>query len=233
MSPVRGLLSRLRNRAAPTARVVGMRFSADMEEDWKELEEQVDGHAKRPGTALVASWEVAASELARCTLGRDDEKTLIDRFSDGLVPALTPFQDIHKGVPSALREGLEAGRRDASMASATRPLVLLVQGLDARVVLGWAKTVEYLGPVYALAPDPEAARAAMAPVGDRLAAACRVAEAILRDRLSHLPGAESLWDGVLDPFDAWQLSLSREIEMSVYTATRGMVAAIRAERRPL
>ena len=228
MSPVRGLLSRLRNRASGAPKVVGMRFAPSMEDDWKELEEQVDAHAKRPGTALVASWEVAASELARCTLGRDDEKTLIDRFSDGLVPALTPFQDIHKGVPSALREGLEAGKRDESMASATRPLVMLVNGLDARVPVGWAKTVEYLDPVYALARDPAAARAAMAPVGDRLAIACRDAEAILRDRLSRLPQAELLWDGVLDPFDAWQLALSREIELGVYAATRGMVAALRA-----
>lgn len=229
MSPVRGLLSRLRGRGVGPSPGVGLRFLPAMEEEWKELEEQVDAHAKRPGTALVSSWEVAASELARATLGRDDEKLLIDRFSDGLVPALTPFQDVHKGVPSAIREGLEAGRREGSMAAATRPLVMLVNGLDAKVGPGWAKTVDYLEPLYAIAPRPEAARAAMAPVGGRFAQGCRDAETVLRERLAQLPRAANLWDGVLDPFEAWQLTLGREIEMSVYEATRGMVAAIRGD----
>ena len=177
---------------------------------------------------MVASWEVAASELARVTIGLEGEKAIIERFSDALVPALTPFQDLHKAVPSALREGLEAGRREGSLAAATRPLVMLVHGVDARVPPGWTKTLDYLGPVFAIGRDPAAARAAMEPAGPRIAEACRLAELALREHLSRLPQAASLTEGTVEPFEAWQLAVCREIEMATYAATRGMIKEIRA-----
>lgn len=227
MSPVRGLISRLRGRSSAAPTTVGLQFVPAMEQEFGELTEEVDAQVKRTGTAMVASWEVAASELARVTIGMEGEKVLIDRFSDSLVPALTPFQDLHKGAATAVREGIEAGRREGSMAAATRPLVMLVHGLDAQVEPGWVKTLDYLEPIFALAKDPAAARAAMEPAGARMAAACREGEQVLRERLSKLPQATSLTEGVIEPFEAWQLVVCREIEMATYAATRGMIKEIR------
>ncbi len=227
MSPVRGLLSRLRGRATAAPAVVGLQFVPAMEQEFGELTEEVDAQVKRTGTAMVASWEVAASELARVTIGMEGEKVLLERFSDGLVPALTPFQDLHKASASAVREGIEAGRREGSMAAATRPLVMLVHGLDVGVESGWAKTLDYLEPLFALAKNPAAARAAMEPAGARMAAASREGEQVLRDKLSKLPQATSLTEGVLEPFEAWQAVVCREIEMATYAATRGMIKEIR------
>jgi hypothetical protein len=209
---------------------VGEAWSPTMDEEWEELVEQVDGFTKRVGSSVVGSWEVAAAELARVLIGRPDEKVLIERFSDGLVPALTPFQDLHKNANTAMSDGKRAGNADRTLAAATRPLVMLVHGLDANAVSGWRKTVSYLEPVYEAAPNPAAvatARAAMAGAEAAIVKGCRDSEVILREQLSQLPRAESLWDGVCEPFDAWQLALTRELEIGLHVATRGMIAALR------
>jgi hypothetical protein len=221
---------RIAPRASGASSGIGMAFRPEMGEEWTELGEQVDGFTRRVGSSVVASWEVAASELARVTIGRADEKVILERFSDGLVPALTPFQDLHKGAESAMRDGARDGAGQGTLAAATRPLVMLVIGLDDRAVRGWNKTVDYLQPVYDVAPDPEAAgraRAAMVAAGEPIASACRASEQVLREQLSRLPQAASLWDGVCDPFDAWQLALTRELEIALHRATRGMIAEIR------
>jgi hypothetical protein len=204
---------------------LGLHFDASQHEEWNELEEQVDGYLKKLGSSIVGSWEVAAAELARKLVGRPDERVLIDRFSDGLVPALAPFQDLHKGISSAMAEGRKAGTAQSSLSAATRPLIVLVAGLDARAQAGWEKTTEYLVPIYGIG-NTEAAREAMTTAGPRIAAACASADALLRDQLSRLPQAPSLWVGICEPFDAYQLALTRDLEMEIHAATRGMIGAI-------
>ena len=196
-----------------------------MVDEWMELEEQVDGYLKKIGASIVGSWEVAAAELARKLVGRPDEKLLIDRFSDGLVPALQPFQDLHKGVPSAFYDGKRDGGAQGTLAAATRPLVVMIAGLDGRAEAGWAKMVEYLGPIYAVG-NQDVARSAMLAAGPKIAVACAASDVVLRERLSKLPQAKTLWDGVCEPFDAYQLALTRELEIEIHRATRGMIAAV-------
>lgn len=197
-----------------------------MHDEWNELEEQVDGYLKKIGSSIVGSWEVAAAELARKLAGSSEEKTIIERFSDALVPALQPFQDLHKAVPSAIFEGRREGTAAGTLAAATRPLVVMLVGLDTRAEHGWLKTCEYIGPIYELG-DAEAGRTAMVSAGPKIAAACRASEALLRDKLSKLPQAPRLWDGICEPYDAYQLALTRELEMEIHRATRGMIAALR------
>jgi hypothetical protein len=228
----RGLLHRLRDRLGgrPAAAPIGLAFTADMVEPWMELEEEVDGSLKKAGTAVVGSWEVATTELARALVGAEHERTLIERFSDAAVPTLGAFQDLHKGCPSAFIEGRSAGEQKKTLAAATLPLVRLLVGLDGRAEAGWAKSTDYLEPVFALTADPAAAKAAFGAGGAELARACREADAVLRDTLSKLPQATSLHEGVSVAFDAWQLKITRELEIGIDRYTRPLVAAVRDAR---
>ena len=224
-SRFRALLSQVRTRLSPPVPVVGQQFRPGMHDEWNELEEQVDGYLKKIGASVVGSWEVAAADLARVLVGRPDDKVLLERFSDAIVPALQPFQDLHKAVPGVIVEGRTAGDAAGTLAAATRPLVVMLVGLDVRAEAGWAKTVEYLGPLFA-AGDAERSRLAMASAGPKIAAACRSADTLFREQLARLPQAPRLWDGVCEPFDAYQLALSRELEIEIHRASRGMIAAL-------
>lgn len=224
-----GWLERVRARlqGAPRAAFVGSEWSAAVAEVWPELQDQIDAHLRRPGTAAVSTWEVASSELARRLIGEAEERRLIDRFSDGLVPTLDALQGPHKALPAALAEGKRAGESARSLAAATRPLVLLPHGLDAELEAGWAKTVAWMEPVLVASPQPDAARFALAAAGARLAEAAREAEGTLRAELARLPQARAAGPGLIDPFERWGDVLCRAIEVEVFTAARGFIAQTR------
>ncbi len=225
-----GLFDRVRGRltGAPAAPApLGQAWSVVVAEAWPELSEGVDAQLKRPGTAAVSTWEVGAAELARRTIGEPGEAALLTRFSDALVPTLDALQGPHKALPTALAEGRTAGEAAGTLAAATRPLVLLPHGLDATLEAGWARTTGYLEPLLAGARDPAAARAALLAAGPKLGEGARQAEATLRDRLSHLPSATDAEAGVVEPFEAWAAILDRAVEMELYHAVKGMIAALR------
>ena len=149
-----GLLTRLKNRLRPpSTSTLGDRFTPTLEEAWNELEEQVDAEFKKAGSSVVGAWEVGAAELGRVLVGHADDRGLVERYSDALVPTLQPFQDLHKGIGTAFRAGLAAGRASGRLESATAPLAALMVGLDERAGEGWAKTTRHLQPLFALAPQ--------------------------------------------------------------------------------
>lgn len=220
-----GLLSRVKNRllpGKPTARL-GAAFTRAHAEEWADLVEQVDNYTQKTGAAIVQSWEVGAAELARAIRGRADEKALIERYSDALVPTLSPFQDLHKQTSSVMAAGLAAGQTAGQTTAATAALNPLVAGLGARAAAGWVKTVDYLEPVLAASADPAATRAALLAHGPRLSAGCDAAGAVLAAELARAPERATLWAAVTDPFDAWQARLVRELEITLTDATRTLV----------
>jgi hypothetical protein len=221
---IRSRLSSLLSRRRQAR--LGPSFGEGRREEWGELEEQVDAEVKKLGAAVVGAWEVGAAELGRVVVGRADDKALVERFSDALVPTLQPFQDLHKHVAGAMREGLDAGLRADRVDAATAPLVAMVRGLGARAADGWAKTVKHLEPVLAQCPDPAGARAHLGD-GASLARACDAAERVLVDRLAAMPEAATLWDGLMGAVEAWQLALSRELEIELCGRAKGLAADLR------
>jgi hypothetical protein len=226
-----GLITRLKSRlrgAPPVSRTLGERFTPADAEVWKELEEQVDAELKKAGSALVGAWEVGAAELGRVVMAQPDDKALIERFSDALVPTQQAFQDLHKGIPTAMAKGLRAGTTAGTFAAATVPLVELLAGLDTRAEAGWTKTTGHLGPLFALCKEPDAARAAFLAGGPALAQACRDADQVWRTKLAALPASPGLWEGMTGAAEGWQLAVTRGVEIAVVRHTKGLVAAIRA-----
>lgn len=222
-----GLLSRVKNRLLPgrPAPRLGAAFTRAHAAEWPDLVEQVDNYTQKTGAAIVQSWEVGAAELGRVLRGRADEKALIERFSDALVPTLSPFQDLHKKASAVMASGLAEGNATGRVDAATAALNALVDGLGGRAAAGWVKTVEYLEPVLLTRPDPDAARAALLAHGERLDAACRTAGAVLAAELARAPERPTLWAAVTDPFDAWQARLVRELEIALTDATRALTRA--------
>jgi hypothetical protein len=187
-------------------------FGPEDREVWLELVEQVDAETKKVGSAVVGAWEVGAAELGRAVVGRPDDRALIERYSDALVPTLQPFQDLHKLVDAAMRKGLDAGLAANDVSAATAPLLVMVGGLGQRATDGWAKTVKHLEPVLAACPDPDAARARLAD-GAPLQRACEDAERVLVAGLAAVRTAPDLWTGLMNAVEAWQLALGRELEI--------------------
>ena len=203
MSERKGLRGRIRNvlqdlgiGARPKPPGLGAGFGAANEEEWNELVEQVDNYTQKVGAAVVQTWEVGAAELGRVLQGLPEEKTLIERYSDALVPTLTPFQDLHKLCSGAMSRGFAAGVERNSIAAATSPLAQMVDGLGGRAQEGWTKTVAYLEPIVAVSADPAATRARLLAAGEDLARGCLAAEGVLRAQLQGAAERPRLWDAV-------------------------------------
>ncbi|MDP2304454.1 MAG: hypothetical protein Q8P18_00330 [Pseudomonadota bacterium] len=227
-----GLLSRLRVRLSPGSRRgapagIGSGFTPAMAEVWKELEEQVDGELKKSGSSIVGAWEVGAAELGRALIAFDDDRVLIERYSDSLVPALQPFQDLHKGIGTAMQAGMRAGLAAGSLAAATAPLARLMEGLDDKAAEGWAKTAAHLEPIILRSRRPDEARAQFLAGSRALRQACADADLVWRARLEALPQAPNLWDGLTGAAEAWQLSITRALEMEIVRHVKALVAAVR------
>ncbi len=226
----RGLITRLRARLAgarPEARRgIGEAFGPAMAADWNELVEQVDAEVKKCGSALVGSWEVGAAELGRVLVGDPDDRRLVERYSDALVPTQGPLTELHRAVPAAMARGLKAGTTTGRLDAATAPLGQLVQPVGGQIEAGWEKTRAYLEPLFARGGDPHGASARFAQGGPALAAASAEAADLLRARLLALPEAPNLWDGLTGAVEDWQRALSRSIEIIVVGRAKAFVADV-------
>lgn len=229
-----GILSRVKNRLVgkitgkKTTSGIGPAFARSSEEDWNELVEQVDNYTQKTGAAVVQTWEVGAAELGRAIHGRTDAKQLIERYSDALVPTLTPFQDLHKKNSGVMKAGFDRGVSTGQLSAATEALLVLVNGLDVGAAEGWTKTVEYLEPIVQVCKEPDAARAALLAHGLGIRAACDSARAVLAVELARGAERPTLWEAVTEPFDRWQLKLVRELEITLTVATRELAKNVRA-----
>ena len=224
-----GILTRVKNRLIGKKPVsgIGPLFARSYEEDWNELVEQVDNYTQKTGAAVVQTWEVGAAELGRALHGRPDAKQLIERYSDALVPTLTPFQDLHKKNSAVMKAGFDRGASTGQLSAATEALLVLVNGLDSGAVDGWTKTVEYLEPVVQICAAPDTARPALLAHGPGIRAACDSARAVLAAELARGPERPTLWVAVTEPFDRWQLKLVRELEITLTQATRELSKHVR------
>lgn len=224
-----GLLTRLKNRLRPTATTttLGDRFTPALEEPWNELEEQIDAELKKAGSAVVGAWEVGAAELGRVLVGHADDRALVERYSDALVPTLQPFQDLHKGIGTAMRAGLAAGRASGRLDAATAPLAALMVSLDERVGEGWVKTTHHLRPIFALAARPDEVETRFLAGERALRQGCVDADTVWRARLAALPTAPGLWEGMTGAAEAWQLSVTRSLEIALVAQTRVLVGGLK------
>jgi hypothetical protein len=225
-----GLLSRIRNRLAPRPPVsapLGNQLPPDLDTLWAELPEQVDAYMKKIGSSIVSSWEVGAAETSRRLIGRPDEKRLIERFSDALVPTLAPYQALHKQVPSVMQAALKAVKSQKNLNAAVPDLLKLVEGLGEQAAEGWLKTVDYLEPLLALTHAPtQSTQALKAGDAEFKASALRHAQ-ILQSRLEALPKANSLFTGICDAFEAYQIGMSRDLEIHLDKQTRILMKELR------
>ncbi len=201
-----------------------------MVEVWKELEEQIDGELKKPGSSIVGAWEVGAAELGRAVVGLADDRSIVERYSDAVVPTLQPFQDLHKGLVTAMQAGARAGLAERSLPAATEPLARLLEGLDDKAADGWARTTRHLEPLFLRCARPDDARDHFAAGGRALRQACADADLVWRARLAALPEAPGLWEGLTGAAEAWQLSVTRELELAIVRQVKGLVAAVREGR---
>lgn len=223
--------ARLGLRGGPPALAgIGAAFGPALEDDWKELVEQVDADLRKVGASVVSSWEVGAAGLGRALVGRADDAALIERYSDALVPTLAAFDALHKGCAGAMDAGLRAGLSSGQLAMATAPLPALVASLGENTSAGWQRTVEHLEPVFACCAAPDAARARFLGGRHDLVAACAEADGVLRARLEALPRARTLWEGLTAATEAWQLALSRSLEIALSRHTRALVEEVKAGR---
>jgi hypothetical protein len=224
-----GLFSRLRGRLQGSRGGVGVGFTPALEKEWEDIPEQVDAFTKKVGSSIVGSWEVGAAELGRAVVGLEQDQVWIDRFSDALVPTLTPYQDLHKKATSACKTALVDAQRSRRVQALVPPLVGLVVGLGPEAELGWGKTVGYLGPVLELTKRADLA-ASMLKTGPKLLESARASEQILKEELEKLAEAETLFEGVCDAFEAWQLYLCRELELELDRPVQELVKALKAAR---
>jgi hypothetical protein len=228
-----GLLSRLRVRlggAPPSPAGIGALFTPAMAEVWTELEEQIDGELKKAGASVVGAWEVGAAELGRAVIGFEDDRVLVERYSDALVPTLQPFQDLHKGIGTAMQAGKRAGLSARSLTAATAPLAVLMEGLDEKAAEGWARTAAHLEPIILRTRRPDDTRIQFVAGGRALRQACADADLVWRAKLDALPASPDLWQGLTGAAEAWQLSITRALEMGIDRQVKGLVAAVREGR---
>lgn len=225
-----GLLSRIRHRIDrrlhPTPSGVGTVLTPALEKEWDELPEQVDAYLKKVGSAVVSSWEVGAAELGRVVLRFPENQKLIDRYSDALVPTLAPYQDLHKRCSSQMAAARNVAKKQG-IPAAVPEMLELFRGLGPKAAEGWVKTVEYLEPLITLCQDPVKTRAEMLRLGPELSESAVRSEAALKAQLVALPAAPTLYDGVCDAFETYQLAISRDLEIGLDRVARALVTGLK------
>lgn len=229
-----GLLNRLRQRIDrrlyPPAPQKGPIWTEQMEKDWEDLPEQVDAAVKKLGSAAVGTWEVGAADLGRVLIGQPNEKTLMDRYSDGLVPTLDPYQELHRRSAAQMQRALVAAR--AGGLPALEPeFTGILEGLSGRVDEGWDKTVTWLAPLVALTANPGELDRELRTRGGQLRESAQVNEQRLRERLRALSPEQNIYESLCDIWEDYQQGMCRDIEVILDSATQMLVGALREKLR--
>ncbi len=229
-----GLLNRLRQRIDrrlhPPAPKVGAVWTEKMEKDWEDLPEQVDAALKKLGSAAVGAWEVGAADLGRVLIGQPNEKALMERYSDGLVPTLDPYQELHRRCAGQMAAALKAARK-GGLPALEPELTGILEGLSGRVDEGWDKTVSFLQPLVALTANPAELDRELRTRGGQLRESAQVNEQQLRERLRLLPEAGNIYEGLCEVWEQYQEAMCRDIEVILDSATQMLVGALRQKLR--
>jgi hypothetical protein len=228
-----GLLNRLRQRIDrrlhPPAPKAGPVWTEQMEKEWEDLPEQVDAALKKLGSAAVGTWEVGAADLGRVLIGQPQERSLMERYSDGLVPTLEPYQELHRRCAGQMQRALVAAR--AGGLPALEPeFTGILEGLSGRVDEGWDKTVTWLAPLIALSGHPAELERELRTRGGQLRESAQVNEQKLRERLRVLP-QENLYENLCEVWEEYQQDMCRDIEVILDSATQMLVGALRQKLR--
>jgi hypothetical protein len=212
---LRTLLGRSRG---PTA--IGEGFDSRQDGAFAALDQSAEGSFAVFGSAMVASWEVLITDLSRSLTPRLEPgaaPALVERISDALVPTLTPVQAVGKRFQQAGRSGVRAALQSGRLRDATDPLVAAVRPVGAGVEEGWAKSIDYLGPLYdVMGAEGPAGRQALAAGGPALRLRLDAAADGLARDLGALPAATELAGPLVLAVDAYAAAITRAVEDLVY-----------------
>lgn len=229
-----GLLNRLRQRIDrrlhPPAPQRAPTWTEQMEKDWDDLPDQVDAALKKLGSAAVGTWEVGAADLGRVLIGQPNEKTLMDRYSDGLVPTLDPYQELHRRCGGQMQRALVAARA-GGLPALEQEFTGILEGLSGRVDEGWDKTVTWLAPLVAMTGNPGELDRELRTRGGQLRESAQVNEQRLRERLRLLRPEQNIYDNLCDIWEEYQQGMCRDIEVILDSATQMLVGALREKLR--
>lgn len=216
-----GLRSRLKNRLSglfsrPPAKGSAVVFDRATAEIWQDLREQYAHGWQSLAAAVVASWEVAAAELnaaLRHTNPRAPE--FVTRFSDGLVPTLTPFQAAERGAERSWNDGTRQAIASGQLTDALPPLIDATRRIGSEVETAWPATVAFLEPVLVAVNLSSERRQQLIGVGadlrDRLdKRAYAFAEAL--KPLATAPDVEGVF---LDALGDWRQGAAQDLEVGL------------------
>lgn len=225
---LKGLARRVRDRGKEPG--VGTGFGPAQDRAFAQAHDDAEGSFQVFAAAMVSSWEVLLTDLGRALVGRVSEEErgrLVERVSDALVPTLTPVQGVGRRFSHALKTGVREALQQERLDAAVGPLAAVLDGLPAELERGWAKTSEYLGPLFERLGDAEL-EAAFAAGGPALAALLREAARGFAADVAALPQQPELGPALTAAVDRWRDAAVRAVETEVYTRRELLVQAARA-----
>lgn len=136
---------------------------------WVEGEAYAKEAFERIASSFVASWEIASAELyrvVRTSKSAEETSDLVNRFSDGLVPAL-------EGLSATTHQ--ISGLWRLSQPKPTQTSIKLddlrahLSSLPKRTEEGWSKSVSYIEQVFTTVGTSSSAVGVLTPIGVRIA----------------------------------------------------------------
>jgi hypothetical protein len=197
-----------------------------------ELREQYALAFQTLASSTVSSWEVAAAELNRAAKGPHGAEAagkLVERFSDALVPVLTPLQATERATQAIWKDSTRAASASGRIEDAVAPLVGQVRALGAEVASAWPKTTEYLEPLLVEIRIQTAGRERLAAVGPALQAALDSRGAEFCVVLGRLSQAKDLEGAFLDAVETYRHAAAQDLEVALDGVRSVLVEAARRD----
>ena len=214
----RAAIDRLRGEAPRFDRAQAAAFAG--------LEAELESVSALIGAAAVSTWEVLLADLGRALAGSADQRALIERCSDALVPTQEALQAAGRLGRAAVAPGLRAAIESGRLADVLDPVRAPMVALGAQVEAGWARTVAYLDPVIVALGGGASLRAALAGQGPALRAALDAEAARLAVAFGALRPGPKLEAGLREALGAYQKGVGRALEVGLYAARTALVAAV-------
>ncbi len=225
---LRKLVGRTRDRLVPAAPTTGNSFDWTRDKAFAHLDEAADATFKLVNAALVSTWEITITDVARALNGRvpeDERVKLVERISDALVPTQGPLRDAERRFRDAIKAGVKAGLASGQLADATAPLPAALEGLPSALREGWNKTVEYLEPVIDRLPESATTRARFAETGAVLERLLSDENVRFTQAMAELPQSTDLKRALTGALDTWQERVCAGLESALYDRRTTLVEA--------
>lgn len=225
---LKGLARRVRERGRGEG--VGTGFGPAQDRAFAQAHDNAEGSFQVFSAAMVSSWEVLLTDLGRGLAGRlpeEERGRLVERVSDALVPTQTPIQGVGRKFSHALKTGVKEALQQERLDAAVGPLCGVLGKLPEEVATGWAKTSEYLAPLFEVLEDPEVGPA-FAAGGPALAGLLGAAARTFEADMAALPEQRELEPALIAAVDRWRDAAVRAVETEVYARRELLVQAARA-----